>query len=502
MIFEQRLRPVLFAMAIAGFMATSSAAIAEDGEPKEQQQPANTNAGANEPKDQPHPAKENAGSSEKEVRVQYVPESLKNELREEIKWEVMAQNKAEGWAVPGVLPAWLDRIALDGDMRLRYERDMFPAGNETPINLGLQGININNTSVDRERLRLRARLGIRYKVSDTFSGGLRLTTGNSNDPVSPNQTLGGDYNTSSKFAFGLDRAYLKYAPLSWLSFSGGRIENPWLNTDLVWDPDFAFDGVMTSMRPKLSDNFTGFATLGAFPIQEVETNGNTVLAKSRWLYGSQAGFEWMSDSQSVFKLGLAYYNFTNIQGVLNDPGSTAQNLTGRQFHQKGNTVFDITNPAGSPYTDLYGLASKFREVDMTATFDIATFNPVHVVLTGDYVKNIGFDENEVLAMNPVGPVGGNKGSMIKLLVGMPETTYMNEWNVFGAYKRLETNAVLDAYTDSDFHLGGTNAKGWIVGGNYGIDKNTWLSLRWFSADEIVGPKLAIDVLMLDLNAKF
>jgi hypothetical protein len=92
--------------------------------------------------------------------------------------------------------------------------------------------------------------------------------------------------------------------------------------------------------------------------------------------------------------------------------------------------------------------------------------------------------------------------MTKLQVGYPDIRKAREWNVFAAYKRLESNAVVDAYTDSDFHLGGTNTKGFIVGGNYGLDKNTWLSLRWFSADEIVGSPYSVDVLLLDLNAKF
>ncbi len=62
--------------------------------------------------------------------------------------------------------------------------------------------------------------------------------------------------------------------------------------------------------------------------------------------------------------------------------------------------------------------------------------------------------------------------------------------------------MLDAFTDSDFHLGGTNAKGFMIGGQYAIYKNTWLAARWMSADEITGLPLAIDVFQLDLNAKF
>jgi hypothetical protein len=60
----------------------------------------------------------------------------------------------------------------------------------------------------------------------------------------------------------------------------------------------------------------------------------------------------------------------------------------------------------------------------------------------------------------------------------------------------------DAFTDSDFHLGGTNAKGYIVTASLGIFDNTWVQARWFSADEVFGPPLSIDVLQLDLNAGF
>ena len=140
------------------------------------------------------------------------------------------------------------------------------------------------------------------------------------------------------------------------------------------------------------------------------------------------------------------------------------------------------------------------------------------MLSGDYVRNVGFDAQEIatrtgLPASDTGGIGKQvNGYQVKLAVGMPTTYRADDWQAFAAYKYLEADAVMDAYTDSDFYLGGTNAKGWILGTSYGIDKNTWLSARWFSADEIsprglgVGslaiPPTSIDVLMLDLNAKF
>ncbi|MEQ1600455.1 MAG: putative porin [Methylophilaceae bacterium] len=450
-----------------------------------------------------------AKSDGKAVRVQYVPEHIKNEMREEIKKDVMAKLNYKAGERLG-LPDWIDRIQWEGDIRLRYEKDVFPLGNVSPQYLPQGMEDITNTSENRDRWRVRARLGAKLKISDYVTGGIRFTTGNAADPISPNQTLGDNYQTSSKFNFGLDRAYLKITPVSWASVSGGRIENPWLGTDLVWDPDLAFDGAVANVRPKFGDNFTAFATVGAFPIQEVQTTKDSTLtsgpvaARDKWLYGAQVGFEWKSPDSASFKLGLAYYDFSNVQGLANpSTGSHIYDLTARQLHQKGNTVFNIDDINGG---SKWGLASQFREVNLTGVLDIANFNPVHVVLTGDYVKNIGFNRRQVQANVDSSlsdsPVGGDTAWMVKLQVGMPETYQRYDWNAFAAYKRLESNSVMDAYTDSDFHLGGTNTKGWLVGGNFGVDKNTWLTLRWFSADVIAGPAYSADVLLLDLNAKF
>ena len=41
---------------------------------------------------------------------------------------------------------------------------------------------------------------------------------------------------------------------------------------------------------------------------------------------------------------------------------------------------------------------------------------------------------------------------------MPEITKRWDWNVSLAYKYVESDAVLDALNDPDFHLGGTNAR--------------------------------------------
>ena len=456
--------------------------------------------------------------NEKMVRVQYVPDIVKKELRDDIKKEVMTSLNYKAGERLGV-PDWIDRMHWEGDLRLRYQHDGFASVNPTASDFNyVNGTNLSNATDDQDRMRIRARLGVKAKVNDWLTAGIGLTTGSATDPISPNQTQGAN---SAKYNFGLDRAYLKAEIKPWLNVVGGRFANPWLSTDLVWDPDLAFDGIAASLTPRINDNWSSFFTLGAFPLEQTEVTtgtGSSNKAKSKWMYGSQVGIKWTSPDLSTVKLGVALYDFSHVQGISNEANTTNYDGTAPAFRTKGNSYFDINEATCSfSCSSKYALSSKFREVNITGQADIATFNPVHVMLTGDYVRNIGFDEQEIatrtgLPASRTGGIGKQvNGYQVKVAIGMPTTYKANDWQAFAGYKYLEADAVLDAYTDSDFYLGGTNAKGWILGTSYGVDKNTWLTARWFSADEIsprlngsgvaIAP-LAVDVLMLDLNAKF
>ncbi len=74
---------------------------------------------------------------------------------------------------------------------------------------------------------------------------------------------------------------------------------------------------------------------------------------------------------------------------------------------------------------------------------------------------------------------GADGYYVNMTFGYPQPRKRWEWNVSAGYKYLEPDATLDAYTDSDFHLGGTNARGYIVSGSLGLFDNVWLMGRGF-----------------------
>ncbi|MGO9953606.1 MAG: putative porin, partial [Dissulfurispiraceae bacterium] len=198
-------------------------------------------------------------------------------------------------------------------------------------------------------------------------------------------------------------------------------------------------------------------------------------------------------------IAAAYYYYSNVTGVLNTtnvPNSTTWSAP--LYEQYGNTLFLI-----DPTNNLYvGLASKFEELNINGDIDVGFWDPVHIILMGDYVKNLGFNNAAVQQLVGPGVTERTVSYQVGLTVGYPVIEKFAQWNVSLNYKFLGGDAVIDAFTDPDFHLGGTNAKGWILGAQFGLAKNAWLRLRYLTADQIAGPPLAIDVLQLDFNARF
>ena len=445
------------------------------------------------------------------VRVPYVPESVKQQIRDEVKQDVLAQAKQERWGEPGALPNWLGRISFSGDIRLRGQADRFPTDNvpnALPQQLQLPefgAYNINNTSDPRNRLRLRVRFGAEARVSDTVTAGIRLTTGSTGqggDPSTENENLG-NYNTRATVGF--DRAYITYRPTSWLYATGGRLGNPFLSpTTLVWGDDLSLQGVVLGIKPTFG-TFTPFAVAGAFPIQDIEpTPLNS--ARSKWLYGYQSGLQWQMTEAAALKLAAALYDYRHLEGIPNPTIVSIQyNSTAAPFRQKGNSVFDINallNTVQGTQNYLIGLASKFREANVSASFDLSTFGTKHLVLDADWVRNIGFNHDEILARTGLDLQPLTTGHQERLTFGDSSFAYRNAWQAYVGYRRVQSDAVVDAFTDADFHLGGTNATGYYLGGRYAFAPNSILQVRWFSARQIDGLPLAINVLQLDVIATF
>lgn len=489
--------------------------------------------------------------------VSYVPEVVKRQLREEIKREVMDRAHKENWASPGKYPEWAQRIRFSGDLRARYQGSFFPAGNDQIDAYNFNSINTGspydvalvnqtpaptyNTSQDRHQARLRARLGMDADLFNGFSAGMRIATGENGSPVSTNQTLGASGGNFSKYALWLDRAYLKYQ--AWnndVAVSVGRFDNPfWSPTDLAWHRDLGFDGIAAQAKYEIAKDVTPFVVAGAFPIYNTDFNVGTSFdastgdlakfaSRDKWMFGGQVGVAARFAPESSFRFAVAYYDFYNVQGqsgacsVISSSDTCAVDLSRPSFAQKGNTYRELreiipeagNNFGTSPLYQYFGLVSQYRPVVASAQLDLGDFHPVHIVLDAEYVWNSALDRGLMnafainnrgpdVATNVAGPYnGGNQGWLGRVTVGDKIIKHRWDWNVHAGYKYLESDATLDAFVDSDFGLGGTNLKGYFVGGNVGLSDNVWASLRWMSANNISGVPYAVDVLQVDVNAKF
>ncbi|MBC3362261.1 putative porin [Pseudomonas sp. SWRI154] len=481
-----------------------------------------------------------------EVRVQYVPAIVREQIRDQVKAEVIAQAKQENWAQPNTFPDWVSRITFEGDVRLRNESRFYSGSNSNEIvdfaelnNSGPYDVNPNsgsqlppllNTREDRENmLRLRARMGMRAALSPQWTAAIRLGTGSDSSPVSTTQTLGGGFDKKDLW---LDQGYLNYRPTKELSFTGGRMPNPFMSTDLLYSNDLNFDGLAGSFNHPLSRDLAMFGTLGAFPVEyssdSASSDGfNKEDSENKWLYGAQLGASWAFAPDNNIKGALAYYQFDDIEGRRSNPcaiydGAPAcdSDETRPAFMQKGNTLMELRDlvpdpsaPTTSPQPQFVGLASEFNLLDLNMVWDTLLFDDLKLRSQGNYLVNLGYDEGKMrkrsagaLANNldENGDIeSGDSAWMLQFTLGSAlDLKKRGDWNLFAGYKYIEPDALPDGFNDSSFHLGGTNAKGYFLGGNYGIEDNVLATARWLSSEEVYGAPFAIDVLQLELNTRF
>ena len=511
----------------------------------------------------PAPAPVPAGGVANGVQtIPYIPQVVRDQIKEELRAELGTQAQAQGWSAPGQTPVWTRGITLSGDIRVRGEGVFMDDNNADifvdygAINAG-GGQNINdktpgyvgppylNTLEDRQRARIRARFGLKAQIDSWISAEVRVATGNDSSPVSTNQTLGGG-DEFGKYALWLDRAAIRLTPVQDVALDFGRFANPFWTGDLIFDDDINFDGVAVSARHALNPEFAVFGTAGAFPIFNTDFNfgsrnapegkGGPFESRDKYLLAAQLGLDWTPREDMRVRAAVGYFNFDGVEGEVSSPCQFYEvacdtDPTRPQFQQFGNTMFPIRNvvadplnPITSPENQYFGLASAYEVLNVRASLDFNAFDGVGFRIEGDYVENLGVDDAlmRLRAVNNLGPSttipdptntngtvtlpgawdGGSSGWSLKLTAGKLDLASRGDWNVHAGYRRLESDAVLDAFTDSDFHLGGTNSQGWMVGGAYAFGKNTAISARWLSAEEIAGAPLSADRLLIDLLTRF
>jgi hypothetical protein len=490
------------------------------------------------------------------IRVPYIPESVRKSIRDDLKADVIREAKAEGWASPGeAAPEWTKRITLGGDIRVRSQSQFYSRFNATdipnfqaiiangPLDLLSGNIPFENATENKySLLSLRARFRVDAAISSTFSAGLEIATGNDANPVSEKSTLGGDFFKKNIY---LSKAFVKYQPVVGTSLTVGRFGNPFMSSDAMFAPDLSFDGLVaeSTMRNVAFGHADFKFRAGAFPIDFGDQNfpdTSTVKQSNpqKWLFGSQIETDWRFGNKTRLDLSAAIYDFTKVQGRQSTACALGYGVTqcstdgfAPYYVQQGNSLFEmrqIVNSSGVPVdgNQVLGLVQRFDVLDVMGVLRFPVSPHNEFSLTAEYLNNVAFRRAAAcrygVAGEPVNNggaggsgnicdttpanatpyVAGHQGLQVIAAMGYPVVSEQGQWRVWGGYKYLQSDATLDAINDPDFHLGGTNAKGFILGGTYGLAHNVRGGVRWMSTNQVTGEPLAIDVLQIDLNVAF
>ena len=319
--------------------------------------------------------------------------------------------------------SWLDRIDFNGDFRYRHE-----------------GIRAEGKS-DRDRDRIRARVGFDARVTETVDVGLLAASG-SDDPISSNQTLDGGFTSKD---IRLDLAYFDWNPekLSGLHLSAGKIKNPFFSpakTELVWDSDLRPEGGAIRYSKTVND-WKVFANLGGFRAEERSSAADT------GLFGAQAGASYsfpFLDDRAYVLAGGSYFDYGNTRGML--PLYDAADSFGNSVNATGRYQFG------------YELVEYFAELGFRV-------HGVPVSFFGDFIRNTAPGITE------------GQGWLAGATIGKCDDPY--SWAFRYNYRDLEADAVLAAFTDSDFIGGGTGGRGHEIGFDYQIARGVAAGVTYF-----------------------
>ena len=381
---------------------------------------------------------------------------------------------------------FLEKTSFTGDLRLRYDTQWRDEGDD---------------EYDRNRERLRLRLGFKTKITDTTNVGVRLVSG-SGFQNTTNQSFDGHARGKGIF---IDRAYASWQPFDFLKIAGGKHKNPLITTPLVWDPDVNPEGISESLNFDVLENISIFSNIGQWFIEELKIKDSD---RDPTLLVFQLGSQIKLSKKIGFEIAGTYYDFKNLDKLDWGDDGTLDDETGFLGYNNSygqQMIFDNNEK----------LLNEFKCWEFLAKVKIKDVLPVPISIFGNYIINVGADINELKAKG-VDPgdsdpadlaiYGGNDrdtGWLVGLSMGSKKKK--GDWYAKYQYQVLEDYAFPAVFVDSDFHGGGTNNKGHYVNLTYLLDDNIQAKATGFFTerdDENKDGKKDEDRVQLDIVINF
>jgi Putative porin len=377
------------------------------------------------------------------------------------------------------LQALMGRFRLSGDIRVRGE------------NYTQDGIQ------DRNRARVRVRLGLDGQLNEDFVGGIAIATGSQGDPTTTNETL---TNAFDRKTIALDRGFITYNPVahSWLSLTGGKFAYQWQRTSATGDPDLNPEG----FDQKVSFNHNGFIQNVTVQTMELLYNESST-GQDSYVLGAQAQARlkagpWTATASflnqhwnnvdtllqaSAFEVG-ATTTGSSTAGPFPVPGEGQGCSAVGNLPKFAPCAFAPNGMTNSTYIDAAGKA-HFR-----SGFDIADFILNNQIATGAarFPVNLllEFEENLDAAAHPLSAASGNPvltnlGSQNKYYGGdinVGQTVKRSDLQFGYAWYRQEQDATLATIGESD-QRAPTNIIQNRVYANWKVRSNTLATFTWW-----------------------
>ncbi len=458
---------------------------------------------------------------------------LKDQEAEQIRSQLSKDFAATAPAGKLNLSSSIKELKLSGDVRLRFQYDNKDAQPTTTA-----GAADTSSGTQRDRWRLRLRVGADYKLSDNFFAGFGLQTEQKSD--SGNQTMAGGNGSSvtgtsaagdygQNYSVFINKAFIGWTPVPGVTLVGGKQVNPMYTTDLVWDADINPTGFSERVDLHKFLNL-GPLELSLVGLQFIVSDGNESLTSGKtnrdgWIYHTQLvaglnvaegvkltvapGFYNSNAAQMVGdggnEAGFGAGTSTGLQGlkIITAPGDVSFKIAGKPVKFQWDLAY---NKDGSDRNALYTVKSA-----TTATAPVSSVYTVFDTATSTF-SSVSDANNHARAVGSAGPAGGTtfvvaqttKGNAssgttaaavspthagtddLAYLVGFQigENKKKGDWSLLANYRQVGLSAVDPNVNDSDWSLSYTNMAGFKVGFFYNLGDATTIGTSFYSANNL------------------
>jgi hypothetical protein len=328
-------------------------------------------------------------------------------------------------------------------------------------------------------LLVRVRAGAEFKdASATVSGGLRVSTGETPNPASPFVRLG---DAARPVGFGFDQFYVDVRPFrnkSRVHGVFGKMPQPFwrgdkgvIRAEMTWDDDISpVGGIVQAQLYKKGEgasetsleNVAGYFIVEWFRrarfaglVGDTSLWADQLKLKTRHVTVATALYHWENLNSGAYTP-----SFVPGQSASLLPGTSAFLL--RSGFQVTNGELDL----GSGVKLFRKNAFDIFEATAQGTMPVGKYE---VVVVGQYLHNFSVESERNGVGISVGLVGGSLKGKLK------------PFSLHGTWRRVETDAAIAAFADSDLGAG-TDVKGFEITGEYKVHKNLSLTVSHFNFD--------------------